>query len=98
MFAFNVVIIIALVIVALSILGMLVRIMLGPSLADRVVALDAIGIQLMAIVALFSIFLDTKYMISAILLIGIIAFLGTAVFAKYMQKGKVIEHDRNSND
>ncbi|ANZ33831.1 Na(+)/H(+) antiporter subunit F1 [Staphylococcus carnosus] len=98
MSAFNIVIIIALIIVALSILGMLVRVILGPSLADRVVALDAIGIQLMAIVALFSIFLDTKYMIVTILLIGIIAFLGTAVFAKYMQEGQVIEHDRHDND
>lgn len=53
------------------------------------------GIQLMAIVALFSIFLGTKYMMVAILLIGILAFLGTAVFAKYMDKGKVIEHDNN---
>lgn len=74
---------------------MLVRVIIGPSLADRVVALDAMGIQLMAIVALFSIFLGTKYMIVAILLIGILAFLGTAVFAKYMDKGKVIENDND---
>lgn len=78
-------------------LAMLVRVILGPSLADRVVALDAMGIQLMAIVALFSIFLGTTYMIVAILLIGILAFLGTAVFAKYMDKGKVIEHDNNDH-
>lgn len=92
---YNIILIIALVIVALSMLGMLVRVIIGPSLADRVVALDAMGIQLMAIVALFSIFLGTKYMIVAILLIGILAFLGTAVFAKYMDKGKVIEHDND---
>ena len=92
---YNIILVIALVIVALSMLGMLVRVIIGPSLADRVVALDAMGIQLMAIVALFSIFLGTKYMMIAILLIGILAFLGTAVFAKYMDKGKVIEHDNN---
>ena len=34
-------------------------------------------------------------MIVAILLIGILAFLGTAVFAKYMDKGKVIENDND---
>ncbi|MBU6132267.1 Na(+)/H(+) antiporter subunit F1 [Staphylococcus xylosus] len=92
---YNIILIVALVIVALSMLGMLVRVIIGPSLADRVVALDAMGIQLMAIVALFSIFLGTKYMIVAILLIGILAFLGTAVFAKYMDKGKVIENDND---
>lgn len=94
---YSIIIIIALIIVSLSMLAMLIRVIKGPSLADRVVALDAMGIQLMAIVALFSIFLGTTYMIVAILLIGIIAFLGTAVFAKYMDKGKVIEHDNDDN-
>ncbi|PNZ66455.1 monovalent cation/H+ antiporter complex subunit F, partial [Staphylococcus auricularis] len=51
----------------------------------------------MAIVALFSIFLGTEYMIVAILLIGILAFLGTAVFAKFMDKGKVIEYDNDDH-
>ena len=88
-------IIIALVIVVLSMLAMLVRVILGPSLADRVVALDAMGLQLMAVIALFSILMDIKYMIVVILLVGILAFLGTAVFSKFMDKGKVIEHDRN---
>lgn len=88
-------IIIALVIVVLSMLAMLFRVILGPSLADRVVALDAMGLQLMAVIALFSILMDIKYMIVVILLVGILAFLGTAVFSKFMDKGKVIEHDRN---
>ncbi|MGV3243521.1 Na(+)/H(+) antiporter subunit F1 [Staphylococcus sp. 11261D007BR] len=94
----DIIIFIALIIVVLSILAMLVRAIIGPSLPDRVVALDAIGIQLMAIVGLFSIILGTHYMIVAILLIGILAFLGTAVFAKFMDKGQVIEHDRNHSD
>ncbi len=55
--------------------------MLGPSLADRVVALDAIGLQLMAVIALFNILLNIKYMIVVIMMIGILAFLGTAVFS-----------------
>src|SRR5699024_11179870 len=94
---YNVILIVALVIVTLSMFGMLVRVIIGPSLADRVVAFDAMGIQLMAIVALFSMFLGTKYMMVDILLIGIIAFLGTAVLAIYMDKGKVIEHDNNDH-
>ncbi|PNZ68879.1 Na(+)/H(+) antiporter subunit F, partial [Staphylococcus auricularis] len=42
---YNIILIIALVIVALSMLGMLVRVIIGPTLADRVVAIDAMGIQ-----------------------------------------------------
>ncbi|MDT4107608.1 Na+/H+ antiporter Mnh1 subunit F, partial [Staphylococcus aureus] len=59
----NVIIVIALIIVVISMLAMLIRVVLGPSLADRVVALDAIGLQLMAVIALFSILLNIKYMI-----------------------------------
>ena len=40
---FKIFIITALIIVVLSMLAMLIRVILGPSLADRVVALDAIG-------------------------------------------------------
>ncbi|CXU55070.1 TPA: Na+/H+ antiporter Mnh1 subunit F [Staphylococcus aureus] len=94
----NVIIVIALIIVVISMLAMLIRVVLGPSLADRVVALDAIGLQLMAVIALFSILLNIKYMIVVIMMIGILAFLGTAVFSKFMDKGKVIEHDRNHTD
>ncbi|HDJ3912746.1 TPA: Na+/H+ antiporter Mnh1 subunit F [Staphylococcus aureus] len=94
----NVIIVIALIIVVISMLAMLIRVVLGPSLADRVVALDAIGLQLMAVIALFSILLNIKYMIVVIMMIGILAFLGTAVFSKFMGKGKVIEHDQNHTD
>ncbi|HHC8182764.1 TPA: Na+/H+ antiporter Mnh1 subunit F [Staphylococcus aureus] len=94
----NVIIVIALIIVVISMLAMLIRVVLGPSLADRVVALDAIGLQLMAVIALFSILLNIKYMIVVIMMIGILAFLGTAVFSKFMDKCKVIEHDQNHTD
>ncbi|HHW9630822.1 TPA: Na+/H+ antiporter Mnh1 subunit F [Staphylococcus aureus] len=94
----NVIIVIALIIVVISMLAMLIRVVLGPSLADRVVALDAIGLQLMAVIALFSILLNIKYMIVVIMMIGILAFLGTAVFSKFMDKAKVIEHDQNHTD
>ncbi|MEI5741502.1 Na+/H+ antiporter Mnh1 subunit F, partial [Staphylococcus aureus] len=69
----NVIIVIALIIVVISMLAMLIRVVLGPSLADRVVALDAIGLQLMAVIALFSILLNIKYMIVVIMMIGILA-------------------------
>ncbi|QKN63501.1 Na+/H+ antiporter Mnh1 subunit F [Staphylococcus epidermidis] len=92
---FKIFIITALIIVVLSMLAMLIRVILGPSLADRVVALDAIGLQLMAVIALFSILLNIKYMLVVILMVGILAFLGTAVFSKFMDEDKVIKHDSN---
>lgn len=89
---FKIFIITALIIVVLSMLAMLIRVILGPSLADRVVALDAIGLQLMAVIALFSILLNIKYMLVVILMVGILAFLGTAVFSKFMDEGKAVSY------
>ncbi|PNZ66592.1 Na(+)/H(+) antiporter subunit F1 [Staphylococcus croceilyticus] len=89
---------IALIIIVLSMLAMFIRVIKGPTLADRILALDAVGLQLMACVALYSIFIGAQYLLVAILLIGILAFLGTAVFSKYIDKGKVIEHDSNGHD
>ncbi|MBY6180043.1 MULTISPECIES: Na(+)/H(+) antiporter subunit F1 [Staphylococcus] len=89
----KIIMIIALIVVAISMLAMFVRIIKGPTLADRILALDAIGLQLMACIALYSIFIGSEYLLVAILLIGILAFLGTAVFSKYIDKGKVIERD-----
>lgn len=93
----NIFVIIAIIIVALSMIGILVRVIIGPTLADRVIALDALGITLMAMIALFSVVMDTRYLFVILLLIGILAFLGTAAFAKFMDKGEIIENDRNDN-
>ena len=42
----------------------------------------------MAVIALFSILLNIKYMLVVILMVGILAFLGTAVFSKFMDEGR----------
>ncbi|MFD9627985.1 Na(+)/H(+) antiporter subunit F1 [Peribacillus muralis] len=75
--------------------GFLYRLIIGPSVPDRVVALDAIGINLIAIVALASIVMDTSAYLEAILLLGILSFIGTVAFAKFIEKGEIIEDDRN---
>ena len=47
----------ALICIALSMLGLIYRVIKGPTIPDRVVALDALGINLIAIIALVSILL-----------------------------------------
>ncbi|MFE4351910.1 Na(+)/H(+) antiporter subunit F1 [Peribacillus butanolivorans] len=76
-------------------IGFLYRLIKGPSVPDRVVALDAMGINLIAIVALASIVMDTSAYLEAILLLGILSFIGTVAFAKFLEKGEIIENDRN---
>lgn len=81
--------------VSLSLLGLVYRVVKGPTTPDRVVALDAIGINLVAIIALVSMMLDTSAFLEVILLLGILAFIGTVAFSKFLEKGAIIERDRD---
>lgn len=82
-------------ILAVSTFLYVLRVIKGPSIPDRVVALDAIGINLIGITALVSILLNTSTFLEIILLIGILAFIGTVAFSKFLEKGEIIENDRN---
>ncbi|ARW08099.1 MULTISPECIES: Na(+)/H(+) antiporter subunit F1 [Bacillus] len=86
---------ISLGIMAVSTLLYVIRVIKGPSVPDRVVALDAIGINLIAITALVSILLRTSVFLDIILLLGILSFIGTIAFSKFLEKGEVIENDRD---
>ncbi|WP_222717534.1 MULTISPECIES: Na(+)/H(+) antiporter subunit F1 [Listeria] len=81
---------------SISIFLYLYRILKGPTTSDKVVALDSIGMNLVAIVALLSMLLDTSAYLDVILLIALLAFIGTVSFAKFVEKGKVIERERDN--
>jgi multicomponent Na+:H+ antiporter subunit F len=91
----EIVIKISLLCISLSMLGLIYRVIKGPSVPDRVVALDALGINLVGIIGLVSILLDTSAFLEVILLLGILAFIGTVAFSKYLEKGEIIEYDRD---
>lgn len=86
---------ISLLIVILSMFGMLYRIFRGPSIPDRLVALDAIGVMFISATALLSVLFDTGFFLEVILLLAVLSFIGTVGFSKFIEKGKIIEHDRN---
>ena len=87
---------ICLILVLLSIAGMLYRVFRGPSIPDRLIALDAIGVMLISAIALLSVFFDTGFFMEVILLIAIMSFIGTVSFSKFIEKGEIIERDRTS--
>ncbi|MED3552766.1 Na(+)/H(+) antiporter subunit F1 [Cytobacillus praedii] len=77
--------------ITLAIIAALYRVVKGPSKPDRVMALDNIGINLLAGVAILSILLHTHAFLDIILLLGILSFVGTIAFARYIERGVVIE-------
>ncbi|MDQ0339579.1 multicomponent Na+:H+ antiporter subunit F [Caldalkalibacillus uzonensis] len=85
----------ALMIIAASILISLYRVIRGPSMPDRIIAVDTIGINIIGMVAIISMMLETQAFLEIILLIGILAFIGTISYAKFLERGVVIERRRD---
>lgn len=67
------------------------RMIRGPSLPDRVVALDTLSINTIALVMLFGISIDTSDYFVVALLIAMMGFVTTAAFCKFMLSGNVID-------
>ncbi|MCL1698548.1 MULTISPECIES: Na(+)/H(+) antiporter subunit F1 [unclassified Lysinibacillus] len=90
------ILLLALALFSVSIALSLFRVIRGPSLPDRAIALDTIGVNLLSAIAIVSIILKTKAYLEAILILGILAFIGTIAFTKYIERGVIVE--RKSND
>ncbi|MEI7026199.1 Na(+)/H(+) antiporter subunit F1 [Paenibacillus sp. y28] len=83
-------------ILALSALGCMYRLLAGPSVSDRIAALDTIGVIMLAMIAVIGILLRTSVYFDLILVIGILTFIGTTAFARYIERGEVMEHGDDS--
>lgn len=81
----------SLVLFMIAIALSLFRVIKGPSLPDRAIALDTIGVNLISAIAIVSIVLNTKAFLEAILILGILAFIGTIAFSKYIERGVIVE-------
>jgi multicomponent Na+:H+ antiporter subunit F len=92
---FDTILILSLILLSVSIMASLYRVIIGPSMPDRVIALDTIGINIIGIIGILSIMFRVQAYLEIILLIGILAFIGTIAFSKFIERGVVIEHDRN---
>lgn len=63
------------------------RLIRGPSLADRVVALDLMTAIGVGIIGVDSILSGESAMMDAAVIVALITFLGTIAFARYLERG-----------
>lgn len=92
---FNGILMLALFIFSLSIILLMYRVVKGPAVPDRIIAMDTIGINLVAMMAILSVMLKTYAFFEVILLFGILSFIGTIAFSRFIERGALVEHDRN---
>lgn len=85
----------AMILFAIAIGIVLYSIIRGPTLPDRVISLDFIGINLISIIAVVSVFFHTRAYLEVILILGILAFISTIAFSRFIERGVVIERRRN---
>ena len=82
---------IAVVAVSTASLLALYRLARGPDVVDRILALDTLVINAIALILVFGLWFRTTMYFEAALLFAMVGFLTTVAFCKYLLRGNVIE-------
>ena len=76
---------------AIAMLLSLSRLLRGPSAPDRILALDTLYVNGLALTILLGIKLGTTIYFEAALVIAMLGFVGTVALAKYIVRGHIID-------
>ena len=82
---------ISFVLVALALLMSLYRLIKGPDIPDRILALDTLYINAIALLILLGLYQGSALYFEAALLIAVMGFVGTVALSKYLLRGDVME-------
>ncbi len=74
------------IVLGLSIVFSVGRLLRGPTLPDRVVALDLFGMLAVGVICVYSVITEQPALLSVGVVMGLILFLGTCAFALYMER------------
>lgn len=67
------------------------RLFRGPHMADRILALDTMVVNVIALIVLYGIKTGLGINFEAAMLFAMTGFVGTVAFCKYLLRGSVIE-------
>ncbi|HUX32168.1 MAG TPA: K+/H+ antiporter subunit F [Thiobacillus sp.] len=82
---------IAFTLVSLAFLLSFWRLLRGPDAPDRILALDTLYVDTIALLVLLGIHLGSAIYFEAALLIAMMGFVGTVALCKYLLRGDIIE-------
>ncbi|MDX9699628.1 MAG: K+/H+ antiporter subunit F [Rhodocyclaceae bacterium] len=77
--------------VSLALLFNLWRLALGPTLMDRVLAVDTMVINVIALLILYGIQQSTTIYFEAALLLAMFGFISTVAYCRFVLRGDIIE-------
>lgn len=81
----------AFVLVGLSQIMAMVRLWIGPSTGDRILALDTMFINAIGLIVLLGIYQGTQIYFEAALIIAMLGFVSTVAYARFVLRGDIIE-------
>ena len=64
-----------------------VRLVKGPTLPDRIVAMDLIGVLVVGLIVMLAASSRVRATLDAAVVIALIGFVGTVAYATYVQRG-----------
>ncbi len=77
--------------VAVAILLCTWRLVGGPTLTDRILALDTLYLSVVALVVMLGLRWQTSLLFEGALIIAMLGFAGTVALARYLSRGDVVE-------
>lgn len=81
----------ALACVSLAILLSLFRLVRGPTSGDRILAVDTLTINVIALIVVFGVAEATATYFEASLLLAMVAFVATVAYCKFLLRGDIVE-------
>ncbi|NNE88152.1 MAG: K+/H+ antiporter subunit F [Silicimonas sp.] len=87
----NTALIIAFVSVSVAQIMSMIRLIIGPSTGDRILALDTMVINAIAIIILLGIAQGTRIYFEVSLIIAMLGFVSTVAYARFVLRGDIIE-------
>ncbi|MFB2537883.1 MULTISPECIES: monovalent cation/H+ antiporter complex subunit F [unclassified Acinetobacter] len=77
--------------ITISLFCCLVRLILGPSVIDRLLALDTLFLNAVCLIIVLAIYWMSTLMFEAALVIALLGFVSTVSLARYFTTGHVID-------
>jgi multicomponent K+:H+ antiporter subunit F len=77
--------------IGLALLLNLVRLFNAPTITDRILTLDTITVNTIALVVLYGVWAGTGLYLEAAVLLALTGFVGTVAYCKYLLRGSIIE-------